>query len=333
MTAISISSAIASALVLTTLLFPHIRKKLYVQIIMNISFCNFMSSLGSACGYAKKGSAGCFWEGVTTNLFPVASVLWTNVIVAILIYIVQYGQVFECNTGVYLICWCIPILATFLPFINSTYDTAYNSGWCFVVPDDPDNKFWIFFWYWCAFYAWIWLGIIAGIIMYVYLESTVRKLSFSDTKTSVKKIYRRLLMYPFIIILCWFIICFNDMYGIFMPPPKYSNVLKMIGNSLACSQGLITSLYYLHMNPELFSAWRAFFKEKRPRADTKNFSIRSGRFRVAPGVDGSGHISIPGLTSSAFMAINSSKANQMSSGSLQSKVAPFDFEVGEFASK
>ena len=141
-------SIFSSFCVLLTSLFPHLRNRLYIKIILYLSLSNLLSSLGSVFGYAADKSAACYWEGVATNLFPIASVFWTLKITIILFDIIEYGKISELDYKTHVMCWGFPILVSFLPFINASYGAPDGSGWCFVIPNDPESKMWTTFWYW-----------------------------------------------------------------------------------------------------------------------------------------------------------------------------------------
>ena len=141
-------SIFSSICVLLTSLFPHLRNRLYIKIILYLSLSNLLSSLGSVFGYAADKTAACYWEGLATNLFPIASVFWTLKITIILFDIIEYGKLSELDYKTHIICWGFPLIVSFLPFINASYGAPDGSGWCFVIPNDPESKMWTTFWYW-----------------------------------------------------------------------------------------------------------------------------------------------------------------------------------------
>ena len=81
-------------------------------------------------------------------------------------------------------------------------------------------------------------------------------------------------MYPFLIILCWFVVCIRDTLSIFELEVRYFSPLSMLGNSLACCQGFFTSLYFFFINDEVVFAWRELL-----RGQTINNIVRSSRTR------------------------------------------------------
>ena len=144
----SIISIVSCLLVSFTFCFPHLRNRSYIKVVLYINICNFFSSFGSVFGYAANHSPACYWEGVATNNFPISSVFWTIKIAVMLFEIVEYGKLTEINYITHLVCWCFPIVLTMLPFINASYAAPGGNGWCFVVPNDPNDQNMIVFWYW-----------------------------------------------------------------------------------------------------------------------------------------------------------------------------------------
>ena len=69
-------------------------------------------------------------------------------------------------------------------------------------------------------------------------------------------------MYPFIIIFTWLVPCIQDTTSIYGLNLLYLNVLSMLGNSMPCSQGLITSVYFFYINPEVILSWYLFLVKR-----------------------------------------------------------------------
>ena len=130
------------------LLFPHLRSRPYVKIVVYINICNFFSAFGSVFGYAANLSPACYWEGFATNNFPISSVFWTIKISLMLFRIIRYGKLSEIGLSTHIVCWLFPIVLSSLPFINASYAAPSGNGWCFVVPNDTTDHHVIVFWYW-----------------------------------------------------------------------------------------------------------------------------------------------------------------------------------------
>ena len=92
-------------------------------------------------------------------------------------------------------------------------------------------------------------------------------------------------MYPFLIIVCWFVVCIRDTLSIFELEVRYFSPLSMLGNSLACCQGFFTSLYFFFINDEVVFAWRELSRGKTfnqiVRSSSTRKSINSGDSEVS----------------------------------------------------
>jgi len=117
--AISIVSCVPA---ISSAIFPHLRKRVYIKVVIYLQIANLFSALGSVLGYPEMDSAACMWQGMATNYFPLVSVLWTIVVAWLLYGIVHVGKVYEIDYRTHLVCWGFPLLPTLVPFINCTYN-------------------------------------------------------------------------------------------------------------------------------------------------------------------------------------------------------------------
>ena len=109
------------SVLITFVIFPPLRRKAYLHAVYCITISDFLSSIGSAIGYAKNGSISCLIEGILTNFFPVASALWSMYSSYVLLQIVFNDKLVEVTNLAHYSIWSISALVTFLPFINVTY--------------------------------------------------------------------------------------------------------------------------------------------------------------------------------------------------------------------
>jgi hypothetical protein len=256
MTVISAVSIFCDVATILTVVFPHLRSRAYIKVIMYITISNLLTSLGSVFGYAADGSAACYWEGYITNAMPIASIFWTIYVTVMVYYIVTVGKLIEIYWITHAVCWGLPILLASLPFINATYAAPDGTGWCFVVPYSSDPAM-VQFWYWFSFYGWIWLGILINVILYVHVAFSITKIRSASTRSLTTRVFKKLIMYPFIVIFCWFVVCITDTVEAFSITFRYMNPVSMLGNALATVQGILTSVYFFYVNEEVLSAWHS----------------------------------------------------------------------------
>lgn len=201
---ISLTSALAclSILISYFLFWTHLMRKPSMEILFYVFLSNFLTSLGSMVGNPVSGSAACWFEGIITNVFTLSSILWTVVVVVLLYSVVAYKHPLAINLYFHVVCWGFPVLATFLPFVNSTYGAPEGMGWCWVI-DLPNTPLWApELWYWLSFYIWIWLAffIIAALVSSIIYKMRSIK---NETSKKFKAILFQLVGYPIIILICW----------------------------------------------------------------------------------------------------------------------------------
>lgn len=125
-----IISTIASALVcLTVVMFPELRCLRYIELVFYIAINDMMASIGMALGKTPNGSVACWYQGISTNFNYLSAILWSTVITFQVWLIVCKKNVIKDLTYAHIVCWGIPLLATFLPLSTSTYAN----------PDDESN--------------------------------------------------------------------------------------------------------------------------------------------------------------------------------------------------
>ena len=244
MTIVSCLSIFFCFLVILTSLFQKFRRTYYLQIIIYIQFCNLFTSFGTILGYTKSSSSECYFQGIVTNIFPISNAFWVIYLIYFIFKLIVHKNTPNINHTVHIVCWIFPLLLTVLPFINSNYSTPRpNIDWCFIVPREKYINMTLF-WYWFSFYFWIWAAIFSSVIMYAYLYFNMSKLVNDNTSKLYKNIWR-LLKYPLITALTWSLSCLTDTFYVLGVDFPYVNVLTLIGDSLACSQGALTGIYFL----------------------------------------------------------------------------------------
>ena len=252
MTVVSVVSMIFSLCGLLTAIIPRIREKPYMQVVLFIQACNLFTTIGTIPGYTKTGSSACYFQGFVTNIAPVSCVFWTVFLTIMLYYIVKSSKVIKITVLVHVVCWGFPLLLSVLPFINATYGVPpLTNGWCFIVPYDGSYR-WTMFWYWFSYYAWLWSGIAINTMLSLRILILAQSMRSEASKEKILAIFNKLIMYPIIFTLCWFVSCVSDTIEAYGYHVRYYNVLIMISNFLSCVQGVLTTSYFFISNRDIF---------------------------------------------------------------------------------
>ena len=189
---------------LSILLFRKERSKSSMRILLFKFSADVLTSCGSIVGNPFSGSRACWFEGIVTNIFTLASILWTGVIMLLLYSILAFKKPLNDHWSFHVLCWGFPVIATIIPFSTSTYGAPGGLGWCWVVSKDDDPPEWeAQLWYWLSFYLYVWSTMI--FILIVSLRIILR-LKSPDMKESTRiqffQIFYKLLGYPAIIFIC-----------------------------------------------------------------------------------------------------------------------------------
>jgi hypothetical protein len=223
---------------------PWKKKTSSNQIILFIAFSDLVSSLGMIFGYCSDHSTLCWFQAVLTNLGPLWSIFWTT----LLIYLV-WGHLTSKNLDlslpIHLFCWLIPIFLTFLPLLTNRFGClGEQECWCFIAKRSDTPSWSTLFWIYLTFYFWMWLAFF-GYIIFLLLIWFQHLPGANNSEVSIV-IIKKLIGYPIIFLLCWFLPALHDIF-------LYTNISGRIETKtflilFACLpslQGVFTSLLYL----------------------------------------------------------------------------------------
>jgi hypothetical protein len=282
-----IISAVSSfSVCLTYAMFPELRSLRYVELVFYVAINDLIASIGMSLGYTENGTDACWFQGISTNFNFLLAILWTTIISFQVWLVVCKQNVIKDLTYAHLICWGIPLLATLLPLTTSTYANPDDeSNWCFVAKTSDSPDWSQLFWFIFAFYGWIWLAMICNV---VFISGILyRFYQMQEVPERVVGTIRKLLLYPIIIVFCWSIITFTDLYSTVRTGSKSTGfyLVDGIATILAVSQGFFFALVFFGLNPLIRKAWLDFFrtigmvrpeKEEEPRdRDDKSVSMVS----------------------------------------------------------
>ena len=265
MTIMSAISAAASISILIAFAFFKSSARGLMRIIVYIAVSNLFASLGSIVGTPMDRSFACWWEGIVTNIFALTSIYWCLNVTVILYQIVVHSTARSIGIIDHVLCWGVPVLATFLPFTTRfTYGSPGGEGWCFTVPVDdfePTTGLTIM-WFWVAYYVHVWFC--AFVMLYCFSRIWwVIKAHANITQKMLVKIYKKLEYYPVVIVVCWLPACIVDTTSLAMPDFEGYAVVNGIATFLACSQGLLTAFVFWSTYDEAVHKAKQFYMKHR----------------------------------------------------------------------
>jgi hypothetical protein len=191
--------------------YPELNKIELSRLVNMICICDLFGSIGMALGHPEDGSTRCIIQAILTNIFPIAGVFWTTLIsFLLLIHVFKMRPIDRFSWPIYLLCFLVPILVTFLPLTTNQFgldeDENHNAGWCFL-KDRSDSPSWsLIFWTAVSFYLWMWGGMLLYLILFFFVARETHRVFAVNPNLPNWKTFSKILLYfffPFNLFLCW----------------------------------------------------------------------------------------------------------------------------------
>jgi len=243
----SLLSAISCLAVLVSLFVfrEDLKKKPATPVMFNIFISNLFTSIGSLPGVPIDQSFGCWFEGIVTNIFTLSALLWTVVITWVMYSTIAYRTTSPHSLLISSVCWGIPILATFLPFINSSYGAPSGEGWCWVIDTARTPDWGPQFWFWMSFYAWVWITFFAILFLFVLIIYKARTVVRTESNAKkLKSVMMNLAGYPIAILISWIASTFVDFYVYNRPDIELPDWVIHLNYALDCGMGLMCAIVF-----------------------------------------------------------------------------------------
>lgn len=139
----SILSAIASfTVILTAIVFPQMRERVFMQIIIMTAFCDFIASIASSFGFPPNYSPLCPAQSFLNQFFYKASWFWTVILTYQLYGVVMYGTLQLRTLTMHVLCWSVALICTLVPLSTTTFgrdDDGEALAWCYLKGKDTNT--------------------------------------------------------------------------------------------------------------------------------------------------------------------------------------------------
>jgi len=252
----------SSVIILTYCLFPNLRKLRYVELVFYVSISDLFAACGTILGSVPDDSDECWFQGFSTSIGFLAAVLWTTVILhQIFLVVVQRGKVFKSMIPLHMFCWGWPIVLSLLPLSTNTYNNYDDqASWCFVASRSDSPMWGELFWTIFSFFFWIWLAIFVNVVQIVMV---VRKLRNLQVSRAVRSTMRKLIWYPLMTMVCWFLVSIGTIHVIanntsFEDVNTSWQMITIVGSLLAILQGFFNACFFITMNKIVREHWYEF---------------------------------------------------------------------------
>ena len=142
------SAVCSSSIIFTGLLFPDMRKRLFMKIVMYIAICSTIANATSAFGLIhNEKSPLCTTQSFITMWLYKSTWLWTTALSYHLFCIVFYGHYNPRPILINCICWILPLVVSLLPLSTNAYGRDDDSGsniygWCFIKGNGKTGPIW-----------------------------------------------------------------------------------------------------------------------------------------------------------------------------------------------
>jgi len=262
MIAVSAASIVATfSVVLSFILFRRtLRHKTLMVAIFFQMVSQLVSAMATIVGDPLTGSNECYYEGIVSNIFILSGVFWTTVITYLLYVNLRFktNVMKKLDVKYYYVTFGIPVLVTFLPFINSTY--AYVPGMWRCAPANASDVSMQLFWMWFSFYGWIWACMVACAYMSVSVFATLIKARGTKSYELFKTTVRQYSGYMAILAMCWLPSTIVDTMTAVAPTTVFSPGVYHFAAAMSCGVGLVSTVYFWLTERNIIGWWRQFLR-------------------------------------------------------------------------
>jgi len=228
---------------------------MYYRMIFSLILCNFLEacanlfSLG-VYNHEVQLYAECYTQGTLLQFTEVATFGWVMAITLnlYLVVVFHYKDVKHRTEYVYhCVVWGFALLAAGLPWFNKAYGIA--GIWCWIIWDYQIYR-------WCLYYIPLFLVIVAVIVLYSLIYSTVianlKEQKDEKHKAEAKNLLAKLRAYPIVFFIIYVFSITNRIYDWLSPDDSFPlYVLESLTTPLI---GFVNSIVYL-ANSETRALW------------------------------------------------------------------------------
>lgn len=249
---VAIISCIFSGLVVLTLIvFPSMRSRLFMKIIAFMSLCDFLGNLPYATtSRPHTSSAWCSIEGFVNLYFYPASWLWTTILVYFLYALATTGRVPLSEASVHLICWGLPMITALLVLTTNNFtrfDVNDDNEVCTIGGDKTSA----FIWHVINYYGLFLVCVVIMVCLFIAVIRIRKEGSSAVSEGILNLAIESLQLYPLAMLISWtpefisFIIEFD----------KVNPLLFHIAVLLKISNGFFTSIIFFSKSVHARKLW------------------------------------------------------------------------------
>jgi Slime mold cyclic AMP receptor len=246
-----IVSACCSLLVIITSLSietsDKLRRKIFMQMIITISACDTIGSIGTALGFQSSGSIGCNFQTVSATMFYEGSWLWTLALTFLLYRLITTGKIAFHMYQCHLVIWPIALLSTLLPLTTNRYGNIddQTASWCYLSGNEETAQIWFYASY-ASVLVFSILIMMGFVIHLVFMGKFSSMPADSVHSKGISSAMHAIVFYPLGLFLVWFpsIVAF-----LFFSDSSNPYVFVVTSVIAACN-GIVLSFIYFYRMPK-----------------------------------------------------------------------------------
>jgi len=242
---------------------PQLRS-FQMRLVLMMSIADFMATLSVMMPLPDEGSAACALQGMAQQ-FWICSVLWSAAVAFVLhatvVRRVEASVLESHERMMHLVCWGLPAVFMFLPFLSEGY--TGSGTWCWISNANAASKALRF----GSFYLWVVAGVAFSLFSYVQVINAFKELtanagqSKEDTKPLLL-VFQRLQLYPLVTAVCWTPGLIHRVHNIFVDSSTslstFSFVLLLLHSIFVALSGFLNATAF-GVRSQAFSSMFARF--------------------------------------------------------------------------
>jgi hypothetical protein len=254
-----ISGFCSFCVLLTVVMFPSMRKRGFIQMIVCISLSELVASIVSSFGFPPESSRLCPVQSFFNMFAYKCSWIWTTALCHQLYNVITEGKYGLGLLQMHFVCWSVPLISTLLPLISTDYgrddDSQQPLAWCFLEGHQENIVIWVVFTFYLVFFVCL-------VVMSYYLFSLYWQFRGIDLKSQhpdIYLIYDALKLYPLGMVIAWLpnmIVSMIANSGYIPDNQAFGDVYNSL-TILATQDGTITAIIFFLKSKEAQFRWKA----------------------------------------------------------------------------
>jgi hypothetical protein len=252
----------SSTVIITVLIFPKMRERIFMKIIANMVVCDIIGSAASVLGFPKGHDGICAGQSFVVTFFFKAGWLWTVALAYQLYCVVIYSKFGFSMIHMHAVVWFCTALTTVLPLTTNEYgrDDDNQMGWCFLT---GNNKTAASVWGLLTFN----LVLLVVVLLISYFLFRIywryRTMNIKTTYPEVYTIIDLLILYPPGFLLTWgpnLIMSILLNFGA-VPVDRTNSLIFQSVTILATQSGTLVAIIFFMKSKEARYRWYRLFKQ------------------------------------------------------------------------